>query len=61
MKKLLLLSIVGVFSLSSFANKSTVLKAASTWKYTCPNGTTGTFICPCSQADAQIIGNQKCK
>ena len=62
MKKLLVLSVVGVFSLSSFVSNTEEKELeAKIWRYTCANGSTGTFICPCNQADAQFIGNYHCQ
>lgn len=62
MKKLLVLSVVGIFSLSSFSTKTEKKELeAKIWKYTCSDGSTGTFICPCNQADAQFLGNYYCR
>lgn len=65
MKKLILLSAIGIFSLSSFsANRETskTLFKNQTWKYTCADGTTGTFNCyGCTQSEAQTIANDKCR
>lgn len=48
MKKLIMLSVVGIITLSSFGVKNYNVKKAEvelqTWYYRCADGTTGTFF-----------------
>lgn len=52
MKKLIVLSILGIFILSSFSvenynvKKNKVAVDLQTWYYRCPNGDTGSFLMP---------------
>ena len=66
MKKLLILSIISVFTLSSFAtfpskeNKEPV--KLKTWFYTCADGRKGSFLCDgCDHSSALIIANTICQ
>lgn len=48
MKKLIMLSVVGIFTLSSFTVKNFNIKKTNvelqTWYYSCGDGTGGTFL-----------------
>ena len=62
MKKLLILSIIGVFSLSSFSTveKKEVVKAKD-WTAICADGSIGGyFYCDCTQAQANQIAGIMC-
>lgn len=62
MKKLLVLTVIGVFSLSSFSSiekKETVLMQK--WYARCADGTIGgTFVCDCTQSQANQIAGIMC-
>jgi hypothetical protein len=66
MKKIIMLSVIGVFTLSSFnvVNIKKVEVELQTWYYSCNGGSTtsGTFLMPkgSSQADALVIARQLC-
>ncbi|MDQ0067357.1 hypothetical protein [Chryseobacterium lathyri] len=65
MKKLALLSVVAVsaFTLSSFTtvNRETKPLKPQGWKVTCADGSYGgSFICDCSQTQAQRIADLMC-
>ena len=62
MKKLFILSVIGVFSLSSFSTieKKEVVKAKY-WTAMCADGTIGGyFYCDCTQAQANQIAHIMC-
>lgn len=62
MKKLLILSVIGVFTLSSFSTveKKEVVKMKY-WTAMCANGTIGGyFACDCTQSQANQIAGVMC-
>ena len=66
MKKLLILSAISVFTLSSFStipnNSDKKVVKLSLWNYKCKNGRTGSFWCDgCGQSSAMTIANSLCQ
>ena len=63
MKKILILSVVSIFALSSFTSKETkkdVVKPQM-WRAKCPDGTIGGyFVCDCTQGQANTIAAIMC-
>jgi hypothetical protein len=59
MKKLIMLSVVGIITLSSFGVKNYNVKKADvelqTWYYRCADGTTGTFLMPRGSTRTQAL------
>lgn len=64
MKKIFfVLSLVGLFTLSSFRDKPEVKKEAvklTYWRVTCGGVITGYFVCDCTQGQANAIGAIMC-
>lgn len=64
MKKILILSVLCIFTLSSFKDNEEKAKSVSptTWNYKCKNGQSGQIYCPsgCTQSEAQSIANHIC-
>jgi hypothetical protein len=65
MKKIIMLSVVGVLTLSSFSvkkNNSKIEVQLQTWYYSCGDGRTGTFLMPrgSSQENALIVAHSIC-
>lgn len=69
MKKLLTLSIIGFFTLSSFGvkqnfeiSKNVDNVELQTWRYKCCNGRTGTYLMPVgtSHADSLVVAQNIC-
>ena len=75
MKNLLILAVITIFTLSSFATNTTedvklISKTGSkinnqtftTWYYLCRSGRRGSFICNgCDRSEATIIANSNCQ
>lgn len=64
MKKLLMLSIVSVFTLSSFSTKEiedeTTKMTMRSWKIYCGGVYSGTITCDCNQLQAEAMGYVIC-
>ncbi len=63
MKKLSILTLIGLFTLSSFTTKNENKKVVKMiqWQYECLNGRKGTFWCNgCGQEEAHIIASSIC-
>ncbi|WP_395045090.1 hypothetical protein [Flavobacterium sp.] len=64
MKKILILSVLFIFTLSSFNSKEVKAKNVlpTTWNYKCRDGSSGQIYCPsgCSYSEALSIANHIC-